>query len=49
MELMPLKLLDVAEGDGMNKEVKREGLVFKHNSSDFSFKAISNSYLLKEK
>jgi len=43
------KLLDVAEGDGMNKGVKREGLVFKHNSSDFSFKAISNSYLLKEK
>ena len=42
-------LLDIAEGDGMNKGVKREGLVFKHNSSDFSFKAISNSYLLKEK
>lgn len=43
------KLLDIAEGDGMNKGVKREGLVFKHNYSDFSFKAISNSYLLKEK
>lgn len=43
------KLLDMAEGSGMNKGVKREGLVFKHNSSDFSFKAISNSYLLKEK
>lgn len=43
------KLLDIAEGDGMNKGVKREGLVFKHNSSDFSFKTISNSYLLKEK
>lgn len=43
------KLLDMAEGDGMNKGVKREGLVFKHNSSSFSFKAISNSYLLKEK
>lgn len=42
-------LLDMAEGDGMNKGVKREGLVFKHNHSDFSFKAISNSYLLKEK
>lgn len=42
-------LLDMAEGDGMNKGVKREGLVFKHNTSDFSFKAISNSYLLKEK
>lgn len=43
------KLLDMAEGDGMNVDVKREGLVFKHNTSDFSFKAISNSYLLKEK
>ena len=43
------KLLDMAEGNGMNKGVKREGLVFKHNSSSFSFKAISNSYLLKEK
>lgn len=43
------KLLDMAEGSGMNVGVKREGLVFKHNSSDFSFKAISNSYLLKEK
>ena len=43
------KLLDMAEGDGMNKGVKREGLVFKHNNSEFSFKAISNSYLLKEK
>jgi len=43
------KLLDMAEGDGMKKGVKREGLVFKHNSSSFSFKAISNSYLLKEK
>lgn len=43
------KLLDMAEGEGMNKGVKREGLVFKHNTSGFSFKAISNSYLLKEK
>ena len=42
-------LLDMAEGTGMNKGVKREGLVFKHNNSEFSFKAISNSYLLKEK
>ena len=43
------RLLDMSEGDGMNVDVKREGLVFKHNASDFSFKAISNSYLLKEK
>lgn len=43
------ELLDMAEGDGMNKGVKREGLVFKSNSSQFSFKAVSNSYLLKKK
>lgn len=44
-------LLDMAEGDGMNPGVKREGLVFKLNSEEeqFSFKAISNSYLLKSK
>lgn len=43
------ELLQMAEGGGMNKGVKREGLVFKHLNSDFSFKAISNSYLLKNK
>jgi len=43
-------ILAFAEGDGMNKGVKREGIVFKSNGSEFSFKAISNSYLLhKEK
>ena len=42
-------LLDMAEGTGMNNGAKREGLVFKHNNSEFSFKAISNNYLLKEK
>jgi RNA ligase (TIGR02306 family) len=42
------QLLEMAEGDGMNKGVKREGLVFKSNTSQFSFKAISNSYLLKK-
>ena len=44
-------LLDMAEGEGMNPGVKREGLVFKLNSGEeqFSFKAISNSYLLKSK
>lgn len=42
------KLLEMAEGPGMNPGVKREGLVFKSNGdSDVSFKAISNSYLLK--
>jgi len=43
------ELLAMAEGEGMNPQVKREGLVFKSNSCGFSFKAISNSYLLKEK
>lgn len=42
------QLLEMAEGKGMNKGVKREGLVFKSNTSQFSFKAISNSYLLKK-
>lgn len=41
------ELLDMAEGDGMNQGVKREGLVYKSNTSQFSMKAISNSYLLK--
>lgn len=42
------RLLEVAEGPGMNPGVKREGLVYKSNSTPFSFKAISNSYLLKK-
>lgn len=41
-------ILFAAEGPGMNNGVKREGIVFKSNESDFSFKAISNSYLLKK-
>ena len=41
------QLLEMAEGPGVNAGVKREGLVFKSNESAFSFKAISNSYLLK--
>lgn len=43
------ELLALAEGDGMNPGVKREGLVFKSNTSQFSFKAVSNSYLLSKK
>ncbi|KAK8114692.1 DRB0094 family RNA ligase [Apiospora kogelbergensis] len=39
-------LLQRAEGVGLNKR-KREGIVLKHVRGDFSFKAISNSYLLK--
>lgn len=43
-------LLAAAEGPGMNDGVKREGYVYKSNSTPFSFKAISNAYLLdKEK
>lgn len=40
-------ILAMADGPGMNPGVKREGLVFKSNTDDFSFKAISNAYLLK--
>jgi RNA ligase (TIGR02306 family) len=43
------QLLEMAEGPGVNPGVKREGLVFKQNNGQFSFKAISNSYLLKHK
>lgn len=41
-------LLAFAEGPGMKPGVKREGVVFKSNTTEFSFKAISNSYLLKK-
>lgn len=40
-------ILEYAEGEGMNEGVKREGLVFKSLCGEKSFKAISNSYLLK--
>jgi RNA ligase (TIGR02306 family) len=43
------QILAFAEGPGKNPGVKREGIVFKSNKQDFSFKAISNSYLLKKK
>lgn len=43
------KLLAYAEGpSGLNGKY-REGLVYKSQEGDFSFKTISNSYLLKEK
>jgi RNA ligase (TIGR02306 family) len=41
-------ILKYAEGPGMNQGVKREGIVFKSNGGEFSFKAISNAYLLKK-
>lgn len=37
-----------ADGPSMNVDV-REGVVYKHLDSDFSFKVISNKYLLKKK
>lgn len=40
--------LSLAEGPSMNHPV-REGLVFKRTDGDFSFKAISNTFLLGEK
>lgn len=42
------KILEMAEGPGMNPGVKREGLVFKSEMTGESFKAISNSYLLQK-
>lgn len=39
-------ILKYAEGEGLRKGVKREGVVFKSNVGPHSFKAISNSYLL---
>lgn len=50
-------LLQYAEGPSLNKQVSREGLVFKisddeseiFHKKNFSFKIISNSYLLKKK
>jgi RNA ligase (TIGR02306 family) len=42
------ELLAYADGPSMNPNVKREGLVFKSNDSEFSFKAISNEWLLSK-
>lgn len=43
------ELLEFAEGPSLNPGTSREGLVFKSWESNFTFKAISNSYLLKHK
>jgi RNA ligase (TIGR02306 family) len=43
------ELLEYAEGPSLNPQTKREGLVFKSHKSYFTFKAISNLYLLKNK
>lgn len=42
-------LVNFAEGTSLNPQIQREGVVFKSLTSDFTFKAISNSYLLKHK
>jgi len=41
-------LLEFAEGPSLNPQTKREGLVFKSWESNFTFKAIANSYLLSK-
>ena len=43
------ELLAYADGPSMSPNVKREGLVFKSCESGFTFKAISNEWLLKRK
>ncbi|MBK9497383.1 MAG: RNA ligase (ATP) [Xanthomonadales bacterium] len=40
--------LAIAEGQSLNPNAKREGLVFKRHDGQRSFKAISNSYLMAE-
>jgi RNA ligase (TIGR02306 family) len=42
-------IVNFAEGPSLNPQIQREGVVFKSLTSDFTFKAISNSYLLKHK
>jgi RNA ligase (TIGR02306 family) len=42
------RLLELAEGKSiLNKNTEREGLVFKSNNGGFSFKTISNKFLMK--
>ena len=43
------KLLAYAEGPSLNEKVLREGVVFKSVESEFTFKAIANTYLLRHK
>lgn len=41
-------LIESADGDSFLKKVAREGLVFKSNTENISFKVISNKFLLAE-
>ena len=44
------EIIKNADGNSvLGNNVKREGVVYKHNNKDFSLKAISNLYLSKEK
>jgi RNA ligase (TIGR02306 family) len=47
-DLTPEKCLEMAKGPSINNKV-REGIVFKANEKEFSFKAINNDFLLEEK
>jgi RNA ligase (TIGR02306 family) len=41
------ELLELASGPSMNPDVTREGIVWKREDGNFSFKTISNEYLLE--
>jgi RNA ligase (TIGR02306 family) len=41
-------LLEFANGESLNRSKKREGLVFKHRKSPFSFKVLNNKFLLEK-
>jgi RNA ligase (TIGR02306 family) len=41
------ELLELAIGPSMNNEITREGIVWKREDGEFSFKTISNEYLLE--
>ena len=43
------KLLEFADGPSMGGDGTREGVVFKRADGQFSFKVVSNAYLLKER
>ena len=46
----PAEIIDYADGKSvLNQKTNREGIVLKSADTDFTFKAISNLYLLKEK
>ena len=42
------KLLSAADGPSLNPSLSREGIVFKSTTRDFSFKVISNAFLLAD-